>query len=32
MLPLSLGGFIVFGACSLPAGRHADHWSPRDLA
>ena len=32
MLPLSLGGFIVFGACSLPADPHADHWRPRDLA
>jgi len=27
MLPLSLGGFIMFGACSLPAGWLADRWS-----
>ena len=27
MLPLSIGGFIMFGACSLPAGWLADRWS-----
>jgi MFS family permease len=27
LLPLSLGGFIAFGAFSLPAGWLADHWS-----
>ena len=27
LLPLSLGGFIAFGACSLPAGWLADRWS-----
>ncbi len=27
MLPLALGGFIAFGACSIPAGWLADHWS-----
>lgn len=27
LLPLALGGFIAFGACSLPAGWLADHWS-----
>jgi MFS family permease len=27
LLPLSLGGFIAFGACSIPAGWLADHWS-----
>ena len=27
MLPLSLGGFIMYGACSLPAGWLADRWS-----
>jgi MFS family permease len=27
MLPLSLGGFITFGACSLPAGWLADRWT-----
>jgi MFS family permease len=27
MLPLSLGGFLMFGACSLPAGWLADRWS-----
>jgi len=31
MLPLSLGGFIMFGACSLPAGWLADHWSRRGM-
>lgn len=27
MLPLALGGFIAFGAFSLPAGWLGDHWS-----
>jgi MFS family permease len=27
LLPLSLGGFIAFGACSIPAGWMADRWS-----
>lgn len=27
LLPLALGGFIAFGAFSLPAGWLADHWS-----
>lgn len=27
MLPLSLGGFIMFGAASLPAGWLADRWN-----
>jgi len=27
LLPLSLGGFIAFGACSIPAGWIADRWS-----
>jgi len=27
LLPLSLGGFIAFGACSLPSGWLADRWS-----
>jgi MFS family permease len=31
MLPLSLGGFIMFGAFSLPAGWLADHWSRRGM-
>ena len=31
MLPLSLGGFIMFGAASLPAGWLADHWSRRGM-
>ena len=31
MLPLSLGGFIMFGACSLPAGWFADRWSRRGM-
>lgn len=26
LLPLSLGGFIAFGACSLPAGWLGDRW------
>jgi MFS family permease len=31
MLTLSLGGFIAFGAGSLPAGWLADHWSRRGM-
>lgn len=31
MLTLSLGGFIAFGAGSLPAGWIADHWSRRGM-
>jgi MFS family permease len=31
MLPLALGGFIMFGACSLPAGWLADRWSRRGM-
>ena len=31
MLPLSLVGFIMFGACSLPAGWLADRWSRRGM-
>ena len=27
LLPLALGGFIAFGAFSIPAGWMADHWS-----
>jgi MFS family permease len=27
LLPLAMGGFIAFGACSIPAGWLADHWS-----
>ncbi|HLB17050.1 MAG TPA: MFS transporter, partial [Burkholderiales bacterium] len=27
LLPLALGGFIAFGAFSIPAGWFADHWS-----
>ena len=27
LLPLSLGGFIAFGAFSIPAGWLADRWS-----
>src|SRR5258705_2939597 len=27
LLPLSLGGFIAFGAFSIPAGGLADRWS-----
>src|SRR5882762_3472523 len=27
LLPLTLGGFIAFGAFALPAGWLADHWS-----
>ena len=28
LLPMALGGFIAFGACAIPAGWLADHWSP----
>jgi MFS family permease len=31
MLPLSLGGFIMFGAGSIPAGWLADRWSRRGM-
>lgn len=31
MLPLSIGGFIMFGAGSLPAGWLADRWSRRGM-
>ena len=31
MLPLALGGFIMFGACSIPAGWLADRWSRRGM-
>jgi MFS family permease len=31
MLPLSIGGFLMFGAGSLPAGWLADHWSRRGM-
>ena len=31
MLPLALGGFIMFGAGSLPAGWLADRWSRRGM-
>jgi MFS family permease len=31
LLPLSLGGFIAFGAFSLPAGWLGDHWSRRAM-
>jgi MFS family permease len=27
LLPMALGGFIAFGACAIPAGWLADHWS-----
>ena len=27
LLPLAVGGFIAFGACAIPAGWIADHWS-----
>lgn len=27
LLPVALGGFIAFGACSIPAGWLADRWS-----
>lgn len=31
LLPLSLGGFIAFGAFSLPAGWLGDHWNRRGM-
>lgn len=31
LIGLSLGGFIAFGACSLPAGWLGDHWSRRSM-
>lgn len=31
LLSLSLGGFIAFGACSIPAGWLGDHWSRRGM-
>ena len=31
LLPLSLGGFIAFGAFSIPAGWLADRWSRRGM-
>ena len=31
MLPLSLGGFIAFGAGSLPAGWLGDRWGRRPM-
>jgi len=31
MLPLSLGGFIAFGAGALPAGWLGDHWGRRPM-
>src|SRR5262245_48813354 len=31
LLPLALGGFIAFGACSIPAGWLADRWSRRAM-
>lgn len=31
LLPLSVGGFIAFGAGSLPAGWLADRWSRHDM-
>ncbi len=31
MLPLALGGFIMFGAGSIPAGWLADRWSRRGM-
>ena len=31
MIGLSLGGFIAFGACSLPAGWLGDKWSRRQM-
>lgn len=31
LLGLSLGGFIAFGACSLPAGWLGDRWSRRGM-
>jgi len=31
LIGLSLGGFIAFGACSLPAGWLGDRWSRREM-
>ncbi|MFX4404530.1 hypothetical protein ABTA52_19435, partial [Acinetobacter baumannii] len=31
LLPLSLGGFIAFGALSMPAGWLGDRWSRRNM-
>ncbi|WP_237885277.1 MFS transporter [Pseudomonas sp. PGPR40] len=31
LIDLSLGGFIAFGGCSLPAGWLGDHWSRRKM-
>ncbi|MFO5842558.1 hypothetical protein ACLBPJ_29860 [Klebsiella pneumoniae] len=31
LIGLSLGGFIAFGACSLPAGWLGDTWSRRGM-
>ena len=31
LLPLATGGFIAFGAGSLPAGWLADRWNRRDM-
>lgn len=31
LIGLSLGGFIAFGACSLPAGWLGDRWSRRKM-
>ncbi|MDB5984440.1 MAG: transporter [Pseudomonas sp.] len=31
LIGLSLGGFIAFGACSIPAGWLGDHWSRRHM-
>lgn len=31
LIGLSLGGFIAFGGCSLPAGWLGDHWSRRKM-
>ncbi|AZC33310.1 MFS transporter [Pseudomonas chlororaphis] len=31
LIGFSLGGFIAFGACSLPAGWLGDHWSRRQM-
>jgi MFS family permease len=31
LLPFALGGFIAFGACSLPAGWLGDRWSRRGM-
>ena len=31
LLPLSVGGFVAFGVCALPAGWLADRWSRRAM-